>query len=493
MNKLLLLLLLLPFYNFGQDRIKYDVYYTENLASDGLKIQLTYRHKHAVDSTLFYYNDEGWGEVDLFNSLQLLKTDNPTLTIKEDRENQTITVYHPKSKKVVLVYRIKQDYEEPNYNAGFRPIVHDEYFHILGHSLFVIPEYFVTEEFMDKVNLTITWNNFPIEFKIHNNFGSEVLEQKLKLDVWEELLHSVFVGGDYRIHSFKHHDKPIYLVTRGEWHNGFDDEFLISNYKNAITSQRDFWQDYDQKYFTAILTPTVSQNDSLYRGSTITGSAVHNCFVMLATNNPFNYKEAYIHLVHHELMHNWIGQKIKNKYEYANYWFSEGFTDYYAYKNRLKIKDLTINEWQALFNEFVIKPHWKNPKKNIPNYAIKDGFWSDRDVEKVPYRRGAIFAFWLDNQILLNSDYKYSLDNLMNDILSKCKEEQVLFTDELLLDLASKYLDTELIYFFQKHIINGEDIDLENEKWIEGFSFEFKDSFPQLIINPAQKIRFIID
>ena len=101
-------------------------------------------------------------------------------------------------------------------------------------------------------------------------------------------------------------------------------------------------------------------------------------------------------------------------------------------------------------------------------------------MEKVPYRRGAIFAFWLDNQILLKSNYTKSLDDLMRELLKKCVAEHVLLTDELFLELATNYLDDDISYFFQKHILNGEDIDLLKEKWIEGFQFQFQDEIPQL-------------
>ncbi len=114
------------------------------------------------------------------------------------------------------------------------------------------------------------------------------------------------------------------------------------------------------------------------------------------TNNPFNDKNSYLYLLHHELMHEWIGNKIQNKNEELNYWFSEGFTDYYTYKNRLRIKDISTDEWLRLFNSEVIRNHWKNPQRDIPNYKIKDDFWKSRDVEKVPYRRGPfLLSGWI--------------------------------------------------------------------------------------------------
>lgn len=238
------------------------------------------------------------------------------------------------------------------------------------------------------------------------------------------------------------------------------------------------------------MTPTVSQKDSLFKGYSTTGSAIKNAFTIQGTNNPFNDKNSYLYLLHHELMHEWIGNKIQNKNEELNYWFSEGFTDYYTYKNRLRIKDISTDEWLRLFNSEVIRNHWKNPQRDIPNYKIKDDFWKSREVEKVPYRRGAIFAFWLDNQIMLKTRYRKSLDDLMRELLKKCTEKKLKFTDELFLDLVQQYLDRDITYFFQKHIISGEDIDLTREKWIEGFEFKNIEAIPQLEIDRTKNLKY---
>src|SRR5690606_31285116 len=98
---------------------------------------------------------------------------------------------------------------------------------------------------------------------------------------------------------------------------------------------------------------------------------------------------------------------------------SEGFTDYYTYKNRLRSGNLTFDDWLKQFNEDIFRAHWENPMRNEPNYRIKDDFWKSRNIEKIPYRRGALFAFWLDNQIQLKSNGTRSLDDLMRDLLAK--------------------------------------------------------------------------
>lgn len=492
MIKLLYLLLFIPVYAFSQHRISYKVYYDQNMEKNGLKIRVDYTAKSSSEISSFYYRNENWGEKDLFKSVVLSKEDNPGISFETQPENDKIKVHHPNSRKISFVYRIRQDFKDPDPRIFNRPRVNNRFFHVMGKNLFIVPKSFTEMPDSQEFEFNIEWIGFPKEFKLHNTFASQAGKQKIKTVLWEGFYHSLFVGGDYRIYDFKIHEKPVYFAVRDQWFNGFSDDFLVSNLKKAVQSQRDFWKDDDQEYFTVIMSPTVSQKDSLFKGYSTNGSAIKNAFMIQGTNNPFNNKNSYLYLLHHELMHQWIGNRIQNKHEELNYWFSEGFTDYYTYKNRLRIKDISHDEWLKSFNEEVIKSHWKNPQRNLTNYKIKDEFWKSRNAEKVPYRRGAIFAFWLDNQILVKSGYRKSLDDLMQELLKVCTEKKLKFTDELFLELVQKYLDQDISYFFQKHILNGEDIDLVNEKWINGFRFQTADGIPQLQADQNSEEKYIL-
>ncbi|MCS4300633.1 hypothetical protein [Chryseobacterium sp. BIGb0232] len=45
----------------------------------------------------------------------------------------------------------------------------------------------------------------------------------------------------------------------------------------------------------------------------------------------------------------------------------------------------------------------------------------------------------------------------------------------------------------QKHIINGEDIDLTKEKWIDGFYFKITGGVPQLEVDKSKNIKYLIE
>ena len=487
-----IILLLLPVLTIGQTKINYQIFYSDKAENEGLKIQVSYKSKVATDSTYFYYSNKVWGQKNLSNCVKFTKSENPEYNFKIVADSSRIVVYHPKARNISFSYHINQDIKEKTPQSKNRPFIEKEFFHVLGQSLFTVPEEIFEPKIDDpKITANIEWLNFPKGFVIHNSFGSNILKQHLKIKLWSELYHSLFIGGDYRIKPFDYLNKRVYFAIRGEWQNEYQDDKLFSALKKTISTQREFWLDNSFDYYTIIMTPTITQKDSIFKGQSIHGSGVKNGFMIESTNNPFNNFSTIKYMFNHEMMHDWIGGKIPLKNEELNYWFSEGFTDYYSYKNRLRNKDLSFTEWLNAFNTEVIKAHWKNPEKNIANYRIKDDFWKNYNIQKIPYRRGAIFAFWLDNQILKKSNYTKSLDDLMREILKVCTTENRKFSDELFLDMAQKYLDKDISSFFQKHIINGEDFEFKQEDFIDEFKIEFVEKIPIVVGGKEPKSRYI--
>jgi len=478
MRYFLFLLALVPVSLSAQPTITYNIFFSDQLEKDGLKVEVIYRPEHASDSLVYFYDEELWGVDNLFDGLIILQDENQDSRVVKNREKDKVTVYGNEDGFFSLTYRIKQTFEEPEYDVFVRPVVHDHYFHIVGQLLFVLPEELT--EYEEPINFNLNWIGFPDDFVIHNNFGSQLRRQEITVTLWDKFFDSIFVGGDYRIFPFEVYGKPVYLAVRDQWFNGVTDTYLLQVSQQAVQSQREFWQDFEKEYFTIVLTPTVTQADSSFPGTDRSGTALYNGFMIQSTNNPFNDKEMFPNMLHHEMMHHWIGSLMQMKHPRLMKWFSEGFTDYFAYKNRLRIGDLTPDEWTELLNENVLRFHWNNPQRNIPNYRIETDFWTSMDFQRVPYNRGTIFAFWLDNQILRKTDYKKSLDDLMLELYQTVTVDQLEVGDELVIDLANKYLDDDIYPFFQQYVIVGEDIPFEELEWITGISFSRDDQVPVL-------------
>lgn len=80
----------------------------------------------------------------------------------------------------------------------------------------------------------------------------------------------------------------------------------------------------------------------------------------------------------------------------------------------------------------------------------------------------------------------------MRDILDACSQQQRKFTDELFLEIAQRYLDRDLNYFFQKHVINGVDFEFKDGDFVEGLGVVIDQGIPQLTAKQFSIDRFIL-
>ncbi|ASS47869.1 MAG: peptidase [Candidatus Fluviicola riflensis] len=484
------MLSLFSLFSNAAQTVKYQVNYAKNMPKSGLTITVTTTLSKPADSSYFYYANEIWGEENLFQSISNFKGAGKGYRFRMVPDSNRIVVYHPTATTVSFSYTVRQDYPGDSPNIFARPRLQPTFFHALGQSLFVMPEaVFESGKEDPEMDATIDWIGFPKEFAIHNMLGSQELHQSFNGKLWTEFYNTLFVGGDYRIHSFEHQNKKVYFAIRGNW-TTFQDDQLLALFQRTLITQRDFWNDQDFDYYTVIMTPTLTSNDSImYPGQSVNGSRIYNGFMIQSTNNPFNDLGTIKYIFNHEMMHDWIGGKITMAHEELNYWFSEGFTDYYAYKNQLRNGALTPEEWRAKFNEDVLKAHYINPERNEPNYRIKDDFWTNYNIEKLPYRRGTLFAFWLDQQLLVSSNGKTSLDDFMRTLLIHCTENEVLFTDELFLDLLQQQTGEDWCYFFQKYVISGVDFDWSKLTMADGIALnQTEDGFPQLEFTETESV-----
>ncbi|WP_054410728.1 M1 family aminopeptidase [Hymenobacter sp. DG25A] len=479
MRVLLFFCCLLPLLAGAQHRVAYQVHYAPHMSTEGLRVQVSVRTPKATDSTYFHFANEVWGEKDLLRCLSGFAGEGADYRFRIVPDSNRIVVYHPRTRDVRFSYRVKQDAQEYTRDQVNRPRVTDTYFHVLGESLFTVPDALAASPTPPNITATIRWVGFPQGYVLHNTFASGATVRTFRGKLWTEFYRSLYVGGDYRLHQLSYQNRPVYVAMRGQWQN-YEEARVLSTIQQALTAQRDFWHDAGPTRYTVFMSPTVTATDSTWRGQSIRGEGLYQGFKLQSTNNPFNNWDLLRYMFHHEMLHDWIGGQITAAHQELNAWFTEGFTDYYAYKNRLRSGELTMEQWVQTFNADVIQRLYKNPERNQPNYLIKDNYWKNPSFGKLPYRRGALFAFWLDNLILKRSGYTRSLDDLMRELRQACLPPDQKFTDERFLALAQTYLQEDISYEFQKYILTGADLPLTKQDLIEGFDVDTSQPVPVL-------------
>ncbi|MDT7833527.1 M1 family aminopeptidase [Flavobacteriaceae bacterium S356] len=421
-----------------------------------LNIAMKFDAENDGETTLLF-QDHAWGETDIHNVLADLESLNEGVEVMKIKDSGQIILKHPKDLETIhFQYKIVQDTKLPiTTKKAFRPIVQDEYFHAFSHNLFMLPSNYASSS-DSKFNVHIHWKGFDSTFNLINSFGTNDQHQVIKNTDKNHFHSAVFTGGDYRAHEIIINGNDAVLGIRGDW-KVFNDSTIVDVLESTLQAQRDFWQDHSQEYFAVTMTPTF-----LERGTGFQGSGLTNSFATTATNNTYLNLEGLVYLFNHELQHNWTGHIIVNENEEEQYWFSEGFTEYYTLKNIARNRIANLDE-SYFINELNkrIKALYISPVKEAPNSEINyNNFWTSRDYEKLPYRRGTIFAFYLDNKIRKASNGAKSLDDLMLAIKEDAVSNKQKLSHPYFLSKANEYLTEDLSLFFNKHIVQGKLFDL---------------------------------
>ena len=455
-KRALLTVLLATFLFSCNQKPKADICYTITPVKvdsvSQLKIHMSIQTDTSGVTTLSFPN-EAWGEENLYNTLGEMRLLNVEGVVEKDADSSRIVLMHPKdTEQLEFEYFLKQDFEgELSTRAVYRPVINQDYFHLFSHNMFMVPE-----NARDRLDISLDWTGFPKEYTIHNSFGSQEREQLLKHMDKELFGSAIFVGGDFKVLSGEIHGNQISLATRGEW-IPFQEEDVFQVLEQTLTCQRNFWNDHSQEYFTVTMQPFPQETGSSFQGTGLT-----NSFATSISNNDFTDIEQLVYLFNHELMHNWIGHTIKNENEEEQYWFSEGFTEYYTFKN------IAANKINGLSGAFyiheinrTIRDLYASPVAEAPNADINyENFWGNRDYSKLPYWRGAVFAFYLDQKIRETSKGKQSLDDVMHQIYKDAKAKDQKLTHAYFIKVMQEFLGDDFEAFFQKHIEEGTKVDL---------------------------------
>ncbi|MFN0202911.1 MAG: hypothetical protein ACKVTZ_15415 [Bacteroidia bacterium] len=445
----------------GNDNQVFSYTVSPILAQKSLKnLQIAFRfqgNKRGI--TELHYPDAHWGDKGLQKGLVWIESPQKEVKIQLDAGNNKVIVQHLPSQKVEIRYQIAQIFEDSiTGKKGHLPLIQPSYFHLMDNTLFMYP---LSADYSEAKHLfQVEWKNFPSNFLIYNSFGANVKRQKIKTTL-QKFQHGVWLGGDFRDYALKIKGKPVHLLIRGTWKFDKEKEF-VKVLEKTIPQQRSFWNDYTDKYFIISALPSYGEWTAQAKAFGILGTGLTNAFACFITNNDGLAEnwEGVEAVFNHELMHNWIGGKIQNsELETLDYWFSEGFTDYFCYKNMLCSGLIDEKQWLDKMNK-IYKSYQLSPVKNMPNDSITThNFWHNFEYEKLPYRRGLLFAFSLDMKIKQASNNQYSLNNVMWELFQHCQKENTPFRREYFLELLKKYAKMDMTAFFEAHILKGEDID----------------------------------
>lgn len=357
---------------------------------NAVQVDLTFHGGRGGETPLQLPSEWG-GQTELWRGIADLQVvSGATMSAGVDAWHRVL--HHQPDAAIHVRYRVIQDWSGvPRAERGneYRPVIQPAYFHLIGNAFIVQPG-------VD--------DNSPTHFSIQGlpqgwSFASDLEHPGLVLS---HAMQSVVVAGDYRI--VRGADPRIRVALRGQWR--FTDAEFAARVNTIIAAERAFWGDRSTPYLV-----TVTQVSAPDPGWTsIGGTGLDDAFAFFSTPN--GELPVIARTLAHEGLHTWIpgllgGMPAHD--EAADYWFSEGFTDFYTGHLMVRGGVWTPSEFAADLND-MLGAYAQSPVRTEPNARVVADFWSSRDVQKLPYQRGRMLATIWDAQLRAHG---HSLDEVM--------------------------------------------------------------------------------
>jgi predicted metalloprotease with PDZ domain len=369
--------------------------------------------------------------------------------IANEKKKRTF-LYRPGA-TVTVTYRVRSAYSEnPTGGDSFAlPMVLPSWLATLGEFIFVVPEH------GEKLPITFDWEPGPMHWNCLSNLNHPSAEEPLTV---ARLLESSIIASP----QLKVVERPIFggvlrLAAVGSWKIPIDrDADLVAR---IVSAQRAFWGDMTGPFtvtMVALAGPDqASDGVGRYRGF------IH----YVSESTP---PARYIREVAHEHIHSWIpsrlGEMPEGNNEAVLYWFSEGFTEFYTQRTLLHTGIWSLQDFIADLND-TLALYAANPHNGRPNDWTSARFWTDPTVQRIPYLRGNLFAYLLENGIRQRSGNAIGLDQVIFRMRDRWMSAPIDHRPGVLENLEASYRDVlgsddQLRALIESHITKGEFIQL---------------------------------
>lgn len=362
---------------------------------------------------------ESWGGIDGAGEEihDLVASDDAgrALEIARDSDHRWSVAHEPGS-RLTIRYELRPEAREPlgpGHN-DYRNVVRGDLFQVIGNHALVLPE-----RIEARTECSVAWEGFG-GWVVASSLGpgDGPRTASLTLDDFRSGFFLAGAPGTLRLATRAIAGNTVGVaVIDADW--GFGDGRFLELVLQVVGAEREFFDDHSDPWFLVALTPNGGRAGE--RGFSFGGTGLTNCFALycntgLDLSPGGEHARRVHHLLAHEYFHTWNGRKIRiDAPEGAAYWFSEGFTEFYA---RRLLRDAGLwsdAEYLQSLNESVAG-YDRNPMRTVPNTRVVEDFWNDRNVGDVPYRRGDMLALALDEAVRERSAGEESLDDIMRDL-----------------------------------------------------------------------------
>jgi predicted metalloprotease with PDZ domain len=230
----------------------------------------------------------------------------------------------------------------------------------------------------------------------------------------------LFVAGEVEVLRRDVRGAPV-VVAVATPEEGFDPDRFADLVARVVELERDFFDDFDQAPYLVAHLPVGTPDP---RSLSLGGTGLQRAFACFTQRGErlepgSRLYLPVVRLLVHEMFHEWNGQVVSRAApEELLYWFSEGFTSFYTRRLAYRGGWIDAAAYAADLEE-VLREHATTPARHATAQQVREGFWRDRDLQRLPYLRGDLLACLLDHAIRVRSDGERSLDDFLRSLVTE--------------------------------------------------------------------------
>jgi len=175
--------------------------------------------------------------------------------------------------------------------------------------------------------------------------------------------------------------------------------------------------------------------------------------MFMSPGTQFNFDVQF--LFAHEAFHTWnpaqLGELVPKD---PVYWFTEGFTDYYARLLLLRASFIGSEQYAEDINR-IYSEYMSSPARNYDEQRVQTHYLSDPATQRLPYLQGDLLALKWNAVIGERSHGTQSLDDAMRLLMQKAKESEQTLSDQDLAAVFANFVGPEVFADVRDYVHAG--------------------------------------
>ena len=373
------------------------------------------------------------------------------------------------------------------FGTHYEPVLRDDLFCLIGNTGLIYPEWL---EDSGPIDISLEWSGFRDRgWEIASSFplDSDSADRISVNRPLPQFRHAMFMAGKLRTADRKVKGGNVRIALYGDdWPFSVDE--MADLVARIVEMERDFVRDYGDPHFLVTIAPVGPRAHP--EAVSMGGTGLTDCFALYmapgsAIGETSPHRNRVLQLLAHEYFHTWNGGEIHvEEPEELVYWFSEGFTDFFAARMLLKAGLTSDDVWLDRMNESM-QALWLSPAATAPASEIQKQFWTSSALRDLPYKRGDVVALCIDEEIRRASGGKKSIDDFFLEVLADGRRGSKVSTDSLIARLA-EWTSPEFAAGIRRVVVDGalpdppreittpraERIDQESYRWDAGLDVD---------------------